>query len=114
MAERGGVAQVQRQQQQGEAEHRVEASDGRAEVQHSEGEQDDGRSWTAADNYPHGSHPSGFTQHHPRRWLQRSKLSGCLSYRRLVHRVDRSIRRAYTILFFSPFHNSSTDVSTII
>lgn len=32
MAERGGVAQVQRQQQQGEAEHRMETSDGRAKV----------------------------------------------------------------------------------
>lgn len=32
VAERGGVAQVQRQQQQGKAEHRMETSDGRAKV----------------------------------------------------------------------------------
>lgn len=54
-----GAAQVQRQQQQGETEHGVEASDRRAEMQHSEGEQDVGWCGTTTDNYTHGGHPSG-------------------------------------------------------
>lgn len=88
VAELRGAAQVQGQQQQGKAEHRVEAPDRRAEVQHPEGEQNDGGRGAAADNHPHGGHAAGLAEHHPGRWIQGLELPGCLPDRGFVDRID--------------------------
>jgi len=63
-------------------------------VQHSEREQDDGRTArSAADNHSHGGYSSGLAKHHAGRRLQGPQLSRGLSRDCPFNRVHRSIRR---------------------
>lgn len=81
-----GAPKVQRQLQQGQAAQRVAiATARRTQVQHSEGEQNDG-GWTAApNNNSHGGDAPGLPKHHPGHWLSGHQLSSHLSN----HSLDR-------------------------